>query len=325
MTISDTPTPAARSADRAATGVAVVGYACLDSATAIPVFHGLDATSILQRPLVARAPGAGGIAHLATAVTGAGAHADAVSWVGDDDGGRSWTAAIARAGGGIDGVVVSGTRSPSATLIEVGTGGTICLFDPGDCHPDALAPSQSATIRSAGSVLLTVSPRSITTQILDLVSPQQSLVWAVKHDDDAYDASTLRRLLARVDVVSFSRGERAWLTLDGVEPERLVRPGALVVETRGADGVVWSLGSSAGGERAGRIGADRVDAHDTTGAGDTFIGALTALLAIHGPAAALDDATLTDLIETASRAATALLRSRIEPGGTAGAPQKETH
>jgi ribokinase len=317
--------PSSSATDAARHGVAVVGYACLDSATAVASFRGIDATSILERPLVAGEPGAGGIAHLARAVAAAGARPEAVSWVGGDAGGRTWTDAIVRTGGGVLGVATSGERSPSATLIEVGTGGTICLFDPGDCHPLTLSESQRVVLSGAQSVLLTVAPRAITAHVLDGVDPEQTLVWAVKHDDDAYDEASLRRLLDRADIVSFSRGERDYVTVGGVPPERGVRPGTLVIETRGADGVVWSFGSPDGGTRAGSVAADPVDAGDTTGAGDTFVGTLTGLLVGRGRAEDLDDDTLTDLITTASRAATALLRGRTDPGASAGAPQKEIH
>ncbi len=309
----------------AAPTVAVVGYACLDSSTSVRAFHGIDATSILERPLVSSAPAPGGIAHLTRAVAAGGAHPDAVSWVGDDHGGRAWTEAVGRTGG-TAGIVTAGTRSPSATLIEVGTGGTICLFDPGDCQGTALDAAQSRAIEESGWTLLTVAPRTVTEAVLSALPPAARLVWAVKHDEDAYDGAMVERLLARADVVSFSRGERPYLSRGGTPVERLVRPGALVVETRGADGVGWARADGTSTPRQHPIAVDPLDVDDTTGAGDTFVGTLTALLASSAPVASLEDTTIDELVTRASRAATALLRERTTSSATtADAPQKENH
>jgi ribokinase len=289
-------------------------------------FRGIDATSILDRALVDEHPGTGGIAHLTSAITAADGRAAAVSWVGDDAGGRAWSAAVARSGTSIDGVSVSGERTPAATLIEIASGGTICLFDPGDCHLDRLTDAQRAVIAASDWVLLTVAPRDTTIEVLAVLRPSTRLAWAVKHDEDAYAPDLALRILARADVVSFSRGERDWLSFDGVAPESRVRGGSLVIETRGADGVAWSFAGDGGPERHGELAVDPVAADDTTGAGDTFIGTLLATLAAGPGLASVDDDELRDLIRSASLAAGEVLRRRPAIRHVAVAPQKEnTH
>lgn len=305
--------------------VAVVGYASLDTTTTVATFRGVNATSILQRALTTHEPGVGGIAHIVAAAAAAGARAEAISWVGPDSNGTRWSEGIVSAGGGVLGVAVDGTRSPSATLIDIQAGGTICLFDPGDCHPAVITHDQGHLLETSGWVILTVSPRQITAQILERLPDSATLVWAVKHDDDAYTNDMIRRILERADVVSFSEGERPYVTVDGLEPERRVRAGTLVVETRGAGGVTWSIGSPEGGIRPGSITVESVSAHDTTGAGDTFIGTLAGLLAGLPDLDELGDRDLTDAIAQASTSAGDLLRSRTTSGPTAGAPQKESH
>lgn len=305
--------------------VVIVGYASLDSSSSMREFRGVDATSILERAIVSVEPGIGGIAHLAIAVSAAGGPVDAISWVGNDDGGRAWIQAVAAQGSGTEGVVMAGTRTPSATLIEIGSGGTICFFDPGDCHSDHLTAKQVEVITSSDWVLLTVAPRSITTQLLDVLPAAARLVWAVKHDEDAYTDAMVRRILQRADIVSFSRGERSYLTVDGVAPESMMRPGSLAIETRGADGVAWCFAGAGGAGRHGALAVDRVDVNDTTGAGDTFVGTLVGLVSAHMPFETLSDEEVTTLVATASSAVGDLLRRRMDSGPSAGALQKEIH
>ncbi|MET4782969.1 carbohydrate kinase family protein [Glaciihabitans sp. UYNi722] len=305
--------------------VAVIGYASLDSSTSTAAFRGIDATSILDRPIYSTTPGLGGIAHLARAVVAAGVRAEAVSWVGADSSGSLWKTGLDTDGSGTGAVAISGTRTPAATLIEVASGGTICLFDPGDCHSGQLAERQLEVIAESDWVLLTVAPRQITAELLSVLPHNASLAWAVKHDDDAYTPAMVCQLLERADVVSFSRGERSYLTIDDIDPEGRTRPGALVVETRGADGVSWSFSSHAGPTRQGTLPVERIDAADPTGAGDTFVGDLIGRIAALDTLEALSDEQTTQIVAHASRAATTLLRDRTNPGQRATAPPKEIH
>lgn len=290
--------------------VVVVGYSSLDSATTTRAFHGVDATTILETPLVSSTPNPGGIAHMTSAVSASGAATYAVSWVGDDRGGRQWRNAVASEGAGITGVVTSGTRTPSATLIEVGTGGTICLFDPGDCHSEGMTVDQLDIVSKSAWVLLTVAPRNATIELLNRLPDHTRLVWAVKRDEEAYTPAIVRRILQRASIVSFSRAERAYVTVDGASPESTVREGCLVIETRGADGVSWSFASSAGATRRGTHSVERVHAPDTTGAGDTFIGTLVGLVAAGPQFSALTEYETAGFIAEASAAARDLLRRR---------------
>lgn len=304
--------------------LAVVGYASLDSATSTTHFRGVDATSILRRPLRSDTPSIGGIAHLVAAAAANGAEVTAVSWIGHDRNGGLWRSALLETGASDAGLAVHGERSPSATMLEIESGGTICFFDPGTCHPERLDDGQVAVLRAAGTVLLTVAPRPLTEHVLDELSADVRLVWAVKHDADAYDGTLVRRLLARADAVSFARGERPFLEAQGPLSSS-VRPGTVLLETLGAEGVRWEV---AGEGRSGSLTVERVSAADTTGAGDTFIGTAAADLARLPGDSALTDETLDELVARASAAARDLLLSRAttrphEPAPHDGAPQNE--
>jgi ribokinase len=286
------------------TRVVVVGYASLDHAMQLGTFHGPDATSIVTGRLSEEWPRPGGIAHHVRALHASGARADVqpVSWVGPDAGGAGWVRALTDAGAGSAGVRACGTRTPSSYLMYTGDGGAVCVFDPADCHhgDGALTAAQRDVVRTADWCVLAVAPQRATRDVLALLPAHARVVWAVKHDAAAYPPDLVAELLGRADVVSLSAGERGFLDLPGVPVHDRVRPGALVVETRGAAGVHARLGT------AELVVAVRpVDAVDTTGAGDTFVATLVAGLldapapltpAAAGPALAAAAAAATDLI-----------------------------
>ncbi|MBY6003393.1 carbohydrate kinase [Salipiger bermudensis] len=87
-------------------------------------------------------------------------------------------------------------------------------------------------------------------------------------DEPRYRAR-LEAMLARADIVKISDEDMAWL---GTTPAALIAGGvALVLETRGAEGVV---AYSAAGEIS--VPAERAEVVDTVGAGDTFNAGLLA-------------------------------------------------
>lgn len=298
--------------------VSVVGYASLDTTSSVAEFRGVDATSILSHRFTVDSPTAGGIAHLTGAAAAAGVNVEAVSWVGDDRFGALWRRSVAEQGAGTSGVTVHGARSPSASLVHIASGGTLCFFDPGDCHTERLTDEQRALLLDSEWVVLTVAPTGITEDVLRTLAPGNRLAWAVKRDENAYSEALVRSILARADLISFSAGERAWLCLGGLPPEQLARTGTLIVETRGREGVLFRV---AGIDEAEIETVDPVNTTDTTGAGDTFLGTLVAQLAGRCPPADLDRATLRSSVSTAATAVADLLRRRSSD--LAGASQKE--
>jgi fructokinase len=155
---------------------------------------------------------------------------------------------------------------PEAMFLETGVlhVGSISLLR--GTTPDAVL---AACARQRGHGLVSVDPNVRP----DLVS-----------DEVGYRA-LLERLFALADVVKLSDADAAWLA-PGVQPEQLVRDilelgPALVVVTRGADGVVAARQSS-GGPAIHRLPAYQVQVADTVGAGDTFSAGLLVRLVDRG-------------------------------------------
>lgn len=285
--------------------IAVAGYASVDYAMRLAPFRGLDATTIVR----SRAevwPRIGGIAHVTSAIAQAtNAAVSAISWVGPDDEGVLWRDFVAATGVDVASVAVSGTRSPSSQLLYPEDGGTICLFDPADCHPAALLAVQRRVIEQADWVILTVGPVAVTRMILQAVRPDTRLAWVVKSDAASVPADLRREILQRADIVTMSENERGFVD-DQLDQ---LRPGVLVVETQGARGsrvLEWADGLLV--ER-GTVESTRVSGVDTTGAGDTFTGTLIAGLARRDGDDLLAEAVLTDLLR-ASEATAEMLRQR---------------
>ena len=278
----------------------MLGYASLDSISSATSFNGVDATTVVRSGPGPALPLPGGIAHIALPLSTTTA-VSAVSWVGSDPWGRAWVGALASAGIDVSGVETAGSRSPHATLINVESGGTICLFEPGDLETGALTERQAAVVVGAEWVIVNVGPTAATWDALHALPVTSRLAFAVKRDEAALLPALTAALLARADVVSCSTTEHAWLAECHGALSAIMRPTALLIETRGRDGVVWSRGSGAPHE----VSAARELAVDATGAGDTFVGALIALLATHPPGT--DDAT-----DAAVRAAVATVGDMLQ-------------
>jgi ribokinase len=296
----------------------VVGYASLDTSTTTDRFAGVDATTVLSGRLSGAHPAVGGIAHLTRAATRAGAVVEAVSWVGDDPFGDRWRSVVAADGTGTQGVLVRGNRSPSASLVHVGTGGTLCFYDPGDCHGGPLTTEQAAVLASCPWVLLTVGPAEATWSVLAGLPATTRLAWAVKRDEQACPPDLVAALLDRADVVSCSEGELAWLSPGTAPLEHRARPGALLVTTRGGAGATWSV-AGPGPVQPRLVPVTAVADADPTGAGDTFLGVLVAELA-HSGSPDPDRA-----VTTAAAAATAFVRSRAPTAPPAPIPSATPH
>ena len=306
--------------------VVVIGYASLDYPMELAEFHGADATSVVTARLGTHWPGIGGSAYLAKAAYRAGAEVGVVSWVGSDAHGGTWTDALSRLGVDCSAVAVTGTRSPSSYLFYTPSQGTVCVFDAGDCHDTELSPLQRTQIRDADWCLIAVGPAAASQLVLEILPQDARLAWAVKQDVSAFPPDLIAALLARAALVSLSESEREFLTENGTGPEQRCSPGSIIVETRGSRGVAFTRANSRGEVETGTIEVVPVVGADTTGAGDTFAGTLTALLAKTQNPSRLSQDELEGYMRTAANAATSIIRGRVAAtdGTVALFPQEET-
>jgi len=245
-----------------------IGYASLDRAIRVEALPAPDTTAIVRRRLSDPWPSPAGCGPaIAHALAVAGVPSGCVSWVADDLPGRELRGWLRAAGVDVRGVALVGSRTAESMLIYDASGACSVIYDPGDAVVGGLDDAQRALVAGAELVCVSVGYAGATRDALDALSPEARLVWSVKADADAFPPDLVARLLARADAIALSRGERDFVARQA--PGAAPRPDALVVETRGADGAVWTRG-----DERGSAPAQPLRATDTTGAGDAFVGGL---------------------------------------------------
>ena len=282
--------------------IVITGYASLDYAVRLDRAAEPDRTAtIVSRP--AEWPRLGGSpAYVAAALVASGARdAAPVSWIGDDSDGMRYRESLARLAVRIDGVEARPGRTPTCILAYQPDGGCHCFYDPGLAQPPTLGEGQRALIASADCLCLTVGPTGATRAALALARPDATVVWAVKADRRAVPDDLAVALALRADVVVFSRGEAEFVAraTHAAGPQDKPR---LSIETRGSDGVAITRDGV-----VDIVAVEPVEASDSTGAGDTFLGGFIAAL--------IGGAQPRDAANAGAAAARALLATRIENKG----------
>jgi ribokinase len=245
-------------------------------------------------------PGGKG-ANQAVAAARLGATVAFVGRVGDDDAGRRLRDGLAAEGVDVTHVRVDPDAPTGMALIAVdGAGENTIVVSSG-----ANARVSAADVEAARDVLTGAGVTLVQHEV-----PEDAVAAAIAGAGGTVvlNPAPARPIVAPVDVLVPNRGELETLVGragDPVELARTVGVARAVVVTLGNEGAAVIEGS-----RVERIPAVRVDAVDTTGAGDAFCGAL---------AQALDAGA--ELVEAARWAVRAAAASITKPGAQAGLPR----
>jgi len=258
-------------------GVAVVGSANLDIVIASPR-RPAGGETVMGSSVVETPGGKGANQALAAARIGPTAF---IGQVGSDAAGDLMVAAMSAAGVDVGHVLAAGGSSGRAyiTLTPDGENSIIVL---------PLANSELAAVRVTAA-LDDTQPAVVLCQLEippDVV--EAAADWCVRRAarfvlNPSPVATVAERVLAAADPLIVNRGEaQSILGADSEDDEdlalRLAERARSVVVTAGPDGAVV-----AGGANVARIPGARVRVVDTTGAGDTFAGALAGHLAAARP------------------------------------------
>ncbi len=195
-----------------------------------------------------------------------GIEAAPVTWIGSDVGGDAYRSACNSANVSTDGIrVLDGSTTAACFLIYQPNGDYGCLFQPPDVVPRTLTETQRKLLVNANFVLIAVGPPSLSDEILDAISPAAIVAWVAKTDLTAYPDDVRTACARRANYIFCNAGEREFVNESvGESP----RPGLVIVETRGSDGVLV--------EAHDRLVvvpvAETIETPDTTGAGDTLAG-----------------------------------------------------
>jgi ribokinase len=245
-------------------------------------------------------PGGKG-ANQAVAAARLGATVAFVGRVGDDDAGRRLREGLAAEGVDVTHVRVDPDAPTGMALIAVdGAGENTIVVSPG-----ANARVGAADVEAARDVLAGAAVTLVQHEV-----PDDAVAAAIAGAGGTVvlNPAPARPIAAPVDVLVPNRGELEALAGRAGDPIALARSldaARAVVVTLGSEGAAVIEGS-----RVERIPAPRVDAVDTTGAGDAFCGAL---------AQALDAGA--DLVEAARWAVRAAAASVTKPGAQGGLPR----
>jgi len=256
-------------------GLVITGYASLDHVVVLAgdIVHGRT-TTISNRPDDAWPRLGGGPAFVAAAAKRS-YHGPVVpvSWVGDDALGKAYVDQLAQRHISSSGMVrVPDARSPVSILIYNPGGDCACLYDPGIKRDIGLSEYQRHLLEAASWICVTIGPKAVTDEVLQIVRDDQKLAWIVKNDPKALSPEQAARLAARADVIFCNGRERAFLA-EAMKEERDLNPGQWLIETQGQRGALF--------ERGGMqtfVPAEPIAVRDPTGAGDSFAGGVLAAL-----------------------------------------------
>lgn len=230
----------------------------------------------------------GAPANVAAGLAKLGRRAGFIGKVGKDPFGDYLVQVLRDAGVDVSGMRFDGEARTTLSFVANRTSGERdCMFyrnpgadmrlTPGELDEGAIA---AASVLHFGSVSLGAEPvRSATLQAVEWAKRHKLLIsydpnvrlslW----NDEARARQEIRAGLQYADIVKISEEEMEFVTGCGTLEESasyILSNGArLVVITRGADGCFYSDGVS-----SGSVAGHRVDAVETTGAGDAFVAAL---------------------------------------------------
>jgi len=246
-------------------------------------------------------PGGKG-ANQAVAAARLGATVAFVGRVGADDSGRRLRDGLAAEGVDVAHVRVDPDAPTGMALIAVDSAGENTIV----VSPGANARVGAADVEAARDVMAGAAVTLVQHEV-----PEEAVAAAIVAAGGrvVLNPAPARALLAAVDVLVPNRGELEALAGRAGDPIELARgleAARAVVVTLGAEGA-----AVVEGDRVDRIPAPRVEAVDTTGAGDAFCGAL---------AQALDGGA--ELVEAARWAARAAAASVTKAGAQGGLPRR---
>jgi ribokinase len=246
-------------------------------------------------------PGGKG-ANQAVAAARLGAQVAFVGRVGDDDAGRRLRDGLAAEGVDVTHVRVDADAPTGVALIAVDRAGENTIV----VSSGANARVSAADVEAARHVLANAAVTLVQHEV-----PEDAVAAAIAAAGGTVvlNPAPARPIVAQVDVLVPNRGELEALAGRAGDPVGLARgleAARAVVVTLGSEGAVVVEGA-----HVEHIPAPRVDAVDTTGAGDAFCGAL---------AQALDAGA--DLVEAARWAVRAAAASVTKPGAQGGLPRR---
>jgi ribokinase len=247
-------------------------------------------------------PGGKG-ANQAVAAARLGAEVAMVGRVGADAQGTRLRDHLAGEGIDVEHVAVDDEAPTGMALIAVdATGENTIVVSPG-----ANARVDLGDVQGAGDVL---AAAAVTLLQHEVPAAAVDAAIGAAGGTVVLNPAPARALTRQVDVLVPNRGELARLTGRSGEPAELARSvvlAAAVVVTLGSEGVLVVEG-----DRTERIEAPRVDAVDSTGAGDAFCGALAQALAEGA-----------ELVEAAGWAVRVAAVSVTRVGAQGGLPRRE--
>jgi ribokinase len=287
--------------------VTVLGSLNMDISVTVPRLPEPGATVLGS---AARFTPGGKGANQAVAAARLGAEVRMAGCVGDDDFGRRLLTALREEGVGHDGVRVTADAPTGLAMISVDHAGeNIITVAPGANHEVGAAEVHAAL----------AEPQNVLVVCAEI--PVEVIVAALAR----HRASILNLAPAPADAAAIVAGARPdWLVVNETEAGAVLgRPvrglaeagqAAAALLAAGARHAVVTAGAHgaalAGPDGTGTVSAFRVDAVDTVGAGDTFVGALAVALAAGIPAA-----------EAARAASAAAATAATRPGAQAGMPR----